>query len=175
MEKLFKLLSDSQSSLFVLFHKTWVYHWNVVGPNFQQLHTLFGEQYVTMFEEIDRLSEHMRYLNVKPLSSLNRVLEVSGVKEASSSVDAEGMISDLLKSNQDICDMFAKISEEAESQKSYATANLAQDLMESHGKFVWMLRSFTDTSSKKVQEELEIEEEPAEETIEETVEETTEE
>ena len=166
MEKLFKLLSDAQASLFVLFHKTWVYHWNVVGQDFQQLHTLFGGQYEAMFEEIDRLSEHMRYLNVKPLSSLNRVLEVSGVKEASSSVDAEGMIADLLKSNQDICEMLTKVSEEAESQKSYATANLAQDLMESHGKFVWMLRSFSDKPSKKIQEELEITEEIVEETTE---------
>ena len=156
METLFKLLSDAQASLFVLFHKTWAYHWNVVGQDFQQLHTLFGGQYETMFEEIDRLSEHMRYLNVKPLSSLKRVLEVSGIKEGSSSVNAEGMISDLLKSNQDFCEMLAKISEEAESQKSYATANLAQDLMESHGKFVWMLRSFSDKPTQKVQEEVEM-------------------
>jgi starvation-inducible DNA-binding protein len=156
MEKLFKLLSDAQASLFVLFHKTWAYHWNVVGKDFQQLHTLFGEQYETMFEEIDRISENMRYLNVKPLSSLKRVLEVSAIKEGSSSVDAEGMISDLLKSNIDFCEMLVTISEEAEEQKSYATANLVQDLMESHGKFVWMLRSFSDTPTKKVQEEVEI-------------------
>ena len=171
MEKLFKLLSDAQASLFVLFHKTWVYHWNVVGKDFQQLHTLFGGQYETIFEELDRISEHMRYLNVKPLSSLNRILEVSKIKEASSSANAERMISDLLQSNIDFCDMMGKISEEAEEQKSYATANLVQDLMESHGKFVWMLRSFTDTTSKKVQEEVE---ETQEETIEE-IEETTEE
>jgi starvation-inducible DNA-binding protein len=156
MEKLFKLMSDAQASLFVLFHKTWAYHWNVVGKDFQQLHTLFGEQYETMFEEIDRISENMRYLNVKPLSSLKRVLEVSGIEEGSSSVNAEGMISDLLKSNLDFCEMLGTISEEAEEQKSYATANLVQDLMESHGKFVWMLRSFSDTPTKKVQEEVEI-------------------
>ena len=74
MEKLFKLLSDAQSSLFVLFHKTWAFHWNVVGEDFTQLHQLFGGQYETMFGEVDRLSEHMRYLNVKPLSSLSRML-----------------------------------------------------------------------------------------------------
>jgi starvation-inducible DNA-binding protein len=173
METLFKLLSDAQASLFVLFHKTWVYHWNVVGQDFQQLHTLFGGQYETMFEEIDRLSEHMRYLNVKPLSSLNRVLEVSKIKEASSSANAENMISDLLQSNIDFCDMMSKISEESEQQKSYATANLVQDLMESHGKFVWMLRSFSDSGSKKVQEE--VEEEVIEEIIEEQIKENTEE
>jgi len=170
MEKLYKLLSDAQASLFVLFHKTWVYHWNVVGKDFQQLHTLFGEQYNTMFEEIDRLSEHMRYLNVKPLSSLKRVLEVSYIEEASSSANDQSMIADLLKSNQDLCEKLGDISEEAEEQKSYATANLVQDLMESHGKFIWMLRSFSSTPGIKVNESIQEQEEVIEE-VEETIEE----
>lgn len=141
MEKLFKLLSDAQSSLFVLFHKTWAFHWNVVGPDFTQLHQLFGGQYETMFEEIDRLSEHMRFLNVKPLSSLSRMLEVTQIQEAASSTTANNMLSELLGNHQKFCDMLKEISDEAEEQKSYATANLVQDLMESHGKFIWMLRS----------------------------------
>ena len=141
MEKLYKLLSDAQSSLFVLFHKTWAFHWNVVGSDFTQLHQLFGGQYETMFEEIDRLSEHMRFLNVKPLSSLSRMLEVTQIKEAVSSTTANNMLSELLENQEKFCDMLREISEEAEEQKSYATANLVQDLMESHGKFIWMLRS----------------------------------
>jgi len=141
MEKLFKLLSDAQSSLFVMFHKTWAFHWNVVGSDFTQLHQLFGGQYETMFEEIDRLSEHMRYLNVKPLSSLSRMLEVTQIKEAASSTTADNMLSELLENNEKFCEMLVEISEEAEEQKSYATANLVQDLMESHGKFIWQLRA----------------------------------
>jgi starvation-inducible DNA-binding protein len=141
MEKLFKLLSDAQSSLFVLFHKTWAFHWNVVGSDFTQLHQLFGGQYETMFEEIDRLSEHMRYLNVKPLSSLSRMLEVTQIKEAASSTTSNNMLSELLENNEKFCDLLKEISEEAEDQKSYATANLVQDLMESHGKFIWQLRA----------------------------------
>lgn len=141
MEKLFKLLSDAQSSLFVLFHKTWAFHWNVVGGDFTQLHQLFGGQYETMFEEIDRLSEHMRYLNVKPLSSLSRMLEVTQIQEAASSTTADKMLSELLENNEKLCEMLSEISEEAEDQKQYATANLVQDLMESHGKFIWQLRS----------------------------------
>jgi starvation-inducible DNA-binding protein len=141
MEKLYKLLSDAQASLFVLFHKTWAFHWNVVGSDFTQLHQLFGGQYETMFEEIDRLSEHMRFLNVKPLSSLSRMLEVTQIKEAASSTTANNMLSELLENNEKFCDLLKEISDEAEDQKSYATANLVQDLMESHGKFIWMLRS----------------------------------
>ena len=141
MEKLYKLLSDAQSSLFVLFHKTWAFHWNVVGSDFTQLHQLFGGQYETMFEEIDRLSEHMRYLNVKPLSSLSRMLEVTQIQEAASSTGAKEILQELLENNEKFCELLVEISEESENQKSYATANLVQDLMESHGKFVWQLRA----------------------------------
>jgi len=147
MENLYKLVSDTQASLFVLFHKTWVYHWDVVGPDFQQLHTLFGEQYETMFEEVDRISEHMRYLNIKPVSTLTRTTEVSRVDQASNSaqdIDAMGMVKQLHDDNKALIDLFVEVSEEAEAQKSYATANLVQDLMESHGKMLWMLRSFTE-------------------------------
>jgi starvation-inducible DNA-binding protein len=171
MEKLFKLLSDAQASLFVLFHKTWAYHWNVVGEDFPQLHTLFGDQYETMFEEIDRISEHMRFLNVKPLNSLERVVEVSKVKTGQSTTDCHKMVKDLLKSNQDLCDLFTEVAEEADAQKSRATSNLADDLNESHGKFVWMLRSYLESSSGLKEE---TNEETEEEIILETEEETTE-
>lgn len=147
MEKLYKLVSDAQASLFVLFHKTWVYHWHVVGTDFHQLHTVFGEQYETMFEEVDRISEHMRYLNIKPISTLTRSTEVSRIDQASNSaqdIDAMKMVSQLHDDNKSLIDLLGEVSEEAESQKQYATANLIQDLMESHGKFVWFLRSFTE-------------------------------
>jgi starvation-inducible DNA-binding protein len=147
MEKLFKLLSDAQASLFVLFQKTWIYHWDVVGPDFQQLHTLFGGQYETMFEEIDTLTEHMRYLGMKPVSTLSRVVEVSAIDQASNSsqeIDANEMVRQLRDDNKKIVEIFADISEEADSQKQYATSNLVQSLMESHGKFHWMLRSFLE-------------------------------
>jgi starvation-inducible DNA-binding protein len=144
METLFKSLSDAQASLFVLFQKTWIYHWNVVGPDFQQLHTLFGEQYNTMFEEIDTLTEHMRYLGMKPVSTLTRVVEVSQISEADSSIGAMEMVSQLRDDNKKIIEMLTVTSEEADDQKQYATSNLVQSLSETHGKFVWQLRSILE-------------------------------
>ena len=141
MEKLFKLLSDAQASLFVLFQKTWIYHWDVVGPDFQQLHTLFGGQYETMFEEIDTLTEHMRYLGMKPVSTLTRITEVTKINQAASDIDAQEMVKQLRDDNKKIVDLFADISEEADKQRQFATSNLVQSLMETHGKFHWMLRS----------------------------------
>ena len=143
METLYKLLSDTQASLFVLFQKTWVYHWNVVGDDFKQFHDLFGEQYEAVYEEIDRLTEHMRYLNIKPVPTLSRIVEVSHVREADSSLDTMGMVRDLLHCHEIIIGLLNQVSEEAENQKSKGTINLVDDLNEAHGKFVWMLRSFT--------------------------------
>ena len=165
MEKLYKLISDVQANLFVLFHKTWVFHWNVVGPDFQQLHTLFGEQYQTMFEEIDRISEHMRYMNIRPIGTLTRMVEVATVGEGSnaSQIDEMGqkqiilgkpitksdeMIKRLMVDNLTLIELLTALSEEAEAQRQYATASVSQDLMESHGKLVWMLRAFIDKTSK---------------------------
>ena len=143
MESLYKLLSDTQASLFVLFQKTWVYHWNVVGDDFKQFHDLFGEQYEAVYEEIDRLTEHMRYLNIKPVPTLSRIVEVSHVREADSTLDTMGMVRDLLHCHEIIIVLLNQVSEEAENQKSKGTVNLVDDLNEEHGKFIWMLRSFT--------------------------------
>jgi starvation-inducible DNA-binding protein len=165
MEKLYKLISDVQANLFILFHKTWVFHWNVVGPDFQQLHTLFGEQYNEMFEEIDRISEHMRYMNVRPIGTLTRMVEVATVGEGSntSQIDemgqkqiipgkpvtkADDMIKRLMLDNMILIELLTGASDEAGQQRSYATQNIIQDLMESHGKFVWQLRSFVEKNSK---------------------------
>jgi starvation-inducible DNA-binding protein len=143
METLYKLLSDTQASLFVLFQKTWVYHWNVVGPNFKEFHDLFGAHYEAMFEQVDRLTEHMRYLNIKPVPTLTRITEVSHVEEANSALDAMGMVNDLIAGHEKIVELLGQVAEEAEAQKSRGTTNLVDDLNEEHGKFIWMLRSFT--------------------------------
>jgi starvation-inducible DNA-binding protein len=147
METLFKSLSDAQASLFVLFQKTWIYHWDVVGPDFHQLHTVFGEQYNEMFEEIDTLTEHMRYLGMKPVSTLTRIIEVTQIEQASNSaqdISAMEMVRQLRDDNKKIVEIFTEISEEADKQKQYATSNLVQTIMETHGKFHWMLRSFLE-------------------------------
>ena len=158
MEKLFKQLSDIQATLFVLFHKTWVYHWNVVGPDFQQLHTLFGGQYETIFEEIDRLTEHMRFLGMKPVSTLTRITEVTHIEQAfnrTQGITAKLMVKQLLNDNQVLIDMMIDASNSADRIESLATSSILQDLMETHGKFVWMLRSISETARSASADNLE--------------------
>ena len=95
-----------------------------------------------MFGEIDRLTEHMRFLDIKPVSTLKRLLEVSHILEANSSLDAKGMIEDLIRDNQTLIDLYREAADEADKQNQRATCNVMDDLAESAGKRLWMLRSF---------------------------------
>jgi starvation-inducible DNA-binding protein len=145
--RLFKNTQLFFDEIVYLFQKTWIYHWDVVGPDFHQLHTVFGEQYNEMFEEIDTLTEHMRYLGMKPVSTLTRITEVTQIEQASNSaqdIGAMEMVRQLRDDNKKIVEIFTEISEEADKQKQYATSNLVQTIMETHGKFHWMLRSFLE-------------------------------
>jgi len=149
MEKLFKQLSDVQATLFTLFHKTWVYHWGVTGPDFYQLHSIFGEQYEEMFKEIDRLSEHMRYLGMKPVSTLSRITEVSVIEQATDSsqnLTAKIMVKQLLQDNQTLIDFTLDTHNTASRLESLGTTNILEDILESHGKYVWMLRSMAEST-----------------------------
>lgn len=142
MNELYQSLHKAQTSLFCLMQKTWAYHWNVVGSDFFELHEAFGEQYTTMQGEIDRLTEHMRYLRVIAISQISRVIETSEIQEASANPTDRSMVSQLLVDNKKIIDLLLQVIASAEKTKQYTTSNIAQDLIETHGKFVWMLRSY---------------------------------
>jgi len=142
MEELYQSLHKAQTSLFCLMQKTWIYHWNVIGSDFFQLHEAFGNQYTTMQSELDRLTEHMRYLRMKAISQLSRVVETSEIEDASPNPTDKLMVSQLLTDNKKMIDLLTEVVENSEKQNQYTTSNIAQDLIETHGKFVWMLRSF---------------------------------
>jgi starvation-inducible DNA-binding protein len=118
-----------------------MYHWNVMGMEFYQLHLLFGEQYETMFEEIDRLSEHMRTLKIKPMVPISEVVSISEIPEAESVISSTEMVRQLMNDNELLIRKMTESALTADEFQFIATANLLQDMIEKHGKFVWMLRS----------------------------------
>jgi starvation-inducible DNA-binding protein len=142
MDELYQSLHKAQTSLFCLMQKTWVYHWNVVGSDFFELHEAFGDQYTMMQTELDRLTEHMRYLRMKAISPISRVVETCEIPEASTNPTDKSMVSQLFSDNKKMIELLTSVVEESEKTKQYTTSNIAQDLIETHGKFVWMLRSY---------------------------------
>ena len=55
VEGLRHLLADT----YTLYLKTHNYHWNVTGPMFSSLHTLFEEQYTELAGAVDEIAERI--------------------------------------------------------------------------------------------------------------------
>ncbi|HBT36354.1 MAG TPA: DNA starvation/stationary phase protection protein, partial [Hyphomonas sp.] len=47
---------------YALYSKTHGYHWNVTGPRFNSLHTMFETQYNELWMALDEIAERIRAL-----------------------------------------------------------------------------------------------------------------
>src|ERR1700730_7969380 len=57
-----KLLTPLLADEYVLYTKTRNYHWNVVGPQFNDLHKFFEGQYEALDDFVDEVAERIRQL-----------------------------------------------------------------------------------------------------------------
>ena len=65
-----RLLTALLADEYVLYTKTRNYHWNVVGPQFNDLHKFFETQYEALDEVIDDVAERARALGGRAVATL---------------------------------------------------------------------------------------------------------
>ena len=78
-QRLNSLLSDE----YVLYVKTLNYHWNVVGPFWNDLHLFFGKQYAQLALFIDDIAERARTLGSVAVGSMQGFIDHARIKEES--------------------------------------------------------------------------------------------
>ena len=69
-----ELLNVLLSDEYVLYSKTRNYHWNVVGPQFNDLHKFFEAQYEALNDIVDDVAERARALGGRSFGSLAEFL-----------------------------------------------------------------------------------------------------
>lgn len=136
-------LQGRLSDLYVLYTKTWNYHWNVTGRDFYQLHELFGEQYEQMAMQIDVLAERIRALGYYPQGSLAAFRARSEIPDAPDETpSAAAMIQDLLRSHEQIVQTLREDFEPVgDAHGDLVTQDLLIDAARAHAKMAWMLRA----------------------------------
>ncbi len=87
-----KLLADS----YTLYLKTHNYHWNVTGPLFNTLHTMFEEQYTELAAAVDEIAERIRALGIVAPGSYEQFAALTAVEESAGGESAEEMIRQLV-------------------------------------------------------------------------------
>jgi starvation-inducible DNA-binding protein len=134
-------LSVLLASSYTLYLKTQNYHWNVTGPMFTTLHTLFETQYTELALANDEIAERIRALGAFAPGSLAEFAKLSVVKEAKGRSTAKEMIQILVADQRAVAKAAHKVIDAADKASDQATADLGTRRVDIHEKNAWMLQS----------------------------------
>jgi starvation-inducible DNA-binding protein len=135
--QLSKLLADS----YTLYLKTHNYHWNVTGPLFNTLHSMFEQQYTELATAVDEIAERIRALGIKAPGSYTEFAKLTSVEEGSGDESAEEMIRQLVIGQETVTRTAREAFPAADAAHDEPTADLLTQRMQVHEKNAWMLRS----------------------------------
>jgi starvation-inducible DNA-binding protein len=141
MDKLVENVKYALADTFTFALKTQSYHWNVIGPDFPQLHDFFGDLYTELYAAVDGLAEHVRQLDAFAPGSLTRMKELSSVEEDDLIPKAEKMVTNLIAANETVIKCLTDAYEMAEEEKEFGLSNFLQDRITAHKKHQWMLKA----------------------------------
>ena len=132
------------ANTFVMYMKAHSYHWNVIGPDFPQLHEFFGNLYEELHGAIDPLAEHIRALDAFAPGTLVRMTELSTIKEDEKIPTPQNMISNLLDANEKVMNTLVEARTKADALEMYGYVNFLEERIMVHSKHRWMLKSITE-------------------------------
>ena len=148
-EHIAKSLSQVLADTYVLYLKTHAYHWNVTGPLFSSLHTLFEAQYNDLHEAADALAERIRALGRFAPGSSALFSRLASIKEDNDEVPAAmNMIANLVMGHEALGRTLRSAFKVAESGGDQATMDMLIGRMEASDKAAWMLRSHLESGGE---------------------------
>ena len=137
VDRLGHLLADS----YTLYLKTHNYHWNVTGPMFTTLHTLFETQYNDLALAVDEIAERIRSLGAHAPGSYTEFAKLASVQEETSHPSAKDMIQNLVADQAKVVESARNVILASEEVGDQASADLGTRRVDVHEKNAWMLRS----------------------------------
>ena len=131
-----KLLADT----YTLYLQTHNFHWNVTGPMFQTLHTMFETQYTELAIAVDDIAERIRALGEKAPGTYAAFNELSSIEEQDLD-KAEDMIRALVIGQETVVRTARSLYPLIGEANDEASADIITQRITSHEKTAWMLRS----------------------------------
>ncbi len=136
-----RLLADS----YTLYLKTHNYHWNVTGPQFNTLHTMFEQQYTELAVAVDDIAERIRALGIAAPGSYKDFARLASVEEAQGDESADEMVRQLVIGQETVVRTAREIFPIASDANDEPSADLLTQRMQVHEKNAWMLRSMLES------------------------------
>jgi starvation-inducible DNA-binding protein len=136
-EGLKALLADS----YTLYLQTHNFHWNVMGPQFRELHLMFEEHYTELATAVDEIAERIRTLGVAAPGTYKAFAALSSIEEVEGVPPAKEMVARLTTGHEQIVKTCRSVLAKAQEADDESTAALVSDRMRVHEKTAWMLRA----------------------------------
>jgi len=141
------MLADSLKTLLATEYafsiKAQLFHWNVEGPDFAQLHEFFGNVYEEVYNNsIDKTAEYIRTLDEYAPGSFERYNELSQIQGQTKIPRARLMIEELLADNTTLINLLNDCFAVAEQENNQGIANFIAERLDAQAKHGWMLKSF---------------------------------
>ena len=120
------------------------YHWNVVGPQFNDLHTFFEAQYTALNTVVDDVAERARALDGNAIETLAEFVEHARLTEHPGQYPpAREMLANLLADHETVIrQLRVDLETSANTYQDAGTNDFLTGLMEQPEKMAWMLRAF---------------------------------
>jgi starvation-inducible DNA-binding protein len=119
------------------------FHWNVMGPDFGQLHDQFGKIYSEVFDSIDVSAEIIRSLGTFAPGSFTEFAENSMIEDLESSAFAAmEMVEMLADDNEIVIDVLKTAYETSELEQEYDVSDFLAGRLAAHKKHGWMLNAY---------------------------------
>ncbi len=136
------ILDNLLADEYVLYTKTRNYHWNVVGPHFNNYHKMFEGQYAGLSDDIDEIAERIRSLGSKTSATLEEFAKESRLEEHPGKYpEAKSMVQNLISDHEKIIQRIRQDIDTCGKYNDVGTQDFLTGLMEKHEKTSWMLRS----------------------------------
>lgn len=132
-------LATLLASTYTLYLKTHNYHWNVTGPMFTTLHTLFETQYTELAQAVDEVAERIRALGEFAPGSYSAFAKLTTVAEETGRPEARDMIRNLVQDQEALATAARRVIEAADAAHDQASADLGTRRLDVHEKNAWML------------------------------------
>jgi len=124
------------------------YHWNVTGPLFHDLHTMFDDHAKQVFETIDDLAERQRILGAPAEYTLGALRQASNLMaEEKPPSNPKEMVERLVSSHRRVIQDLRKGFELADRLGDPGTADLFTRVVLVHEKLEWFLRELLESPS----------------------------
>ena len=134
-------LENLVADTYALLAQTHLAHWNVVGPDFFNLHTFLQTQYEELFTGVDLVAEHIRTMDAFPPGGLATLAAMSPVEEMDRRLSAKDFIARLAEGHEKLIER-AKVGRDAAGDVGDCESeDLFIERIRAHDKHLWMLLS----------------------------------